>query len=165
MTQENEKKESQILPDQVEQPVLVEAEAQESGDGGADTAKDVKKKLKKGKKHVTRGIAHIQATYNNTIVSFTDQQGNVLAQSSAGRCGFKGPKKSTPYAAGIIVKTAAEKVREMGLKDVDVVVTGIGSGREGAVRALNAQGFNMLSIVDTTPVPHNGCRPKKQRRV
>lgn len=125
----------------------------------------VEKKKKSKKSHVTRGRAYIQASYNNTIVSFTDQNGNVMAQSSAGRCGFKGPKKSTPYAAGIIVKNAAEKVRETGLKDIDVFVTGIGSGREGAIRAMNAQGFNMLSISDTTPIPHNGCRPKKPRRV
>ncbi len=125
----------------------------------------VEKKKKSKKKHVTRGRAYIQASYNNTIVSFTDQQGNVLTQSSAGHCGFKGPKKSTPYAAGIIVKNAAEKVRDYGLKDIDVYVTGIGSGREGAIRAINAQGFNMLTINDTTPIPHNGCRPKKPRRV
>lgn len=122
-------------------------------------------KKKKGKKQVSRGRAYIKATYNNTIVTFTDQHGNTLSQSSAGRCGFKGPKKSTPYAAGIIVKDAAEKVKEMGLKDVDVLITGIGSGRDGAVRALNANGFNMLSIRDITPTPHNGCRPKKPRRV
>jgi small subunit ribosomal protein S11 len=126
---------------------------------------DKTKKRKKGKKHVTRGRAFIQATYNNTIVTFTDQQGNALAQSSAGRCGFRGPKKSTPYAAGVIVRDASERVREIGLKDIDVFVRGIGSGRDGAIRALNAQGFNMISIRDLTPIPHNGCRPKKPRRV
>lgn len=143
----------------------VEASAStESTDAAEDTAAP-KKKKKKGKRQVTRGRAYITATYNNTIVTFTDQHGNALAQSSAGRCGFKGPKKSTPYAAGVIVKAAAEKVRDIGLKDVDVMVRGIGSGRDGAIRALNAQGFNMLSIQDLTPIPHNGCRPKKQRRV
>lgn len=131
----------------------------------ADAAAATPKKKKSKKKHVTRGRVYVQASYNNTIVSFTDQSGNVLAQASAGRCGFKGPKKSTPYAAGVVVKTAAEKVRETGLKDVDVFITGIGSGREGAIRGINAQGFNMLSIEDRTPVPHNGCRPKKPRRV
>lgn len=120
---------------------------------------------KKGKKQVSRGRVYIKATYNNTIVTFTDVHGNTLSQSSAGRCGFKGPKKSTPYAAGIIVKDAAEKVKDMGLKDVDVFVTGIGSGRDGAVRALNANGFNLMSIRDITPMAHNGCRPKKPRRV
>lgn len=117
------------------------------------------------KKHVSRGKIFIQASYNNTIVSFTDMSGNVLTQSSAGRCGFKGPKKSTPYAAGVIVRDAAERIRDVGLKDVEVYVNGIGSGREGAVRALNAQGFNMVLIRDMTPIPHNGCRPKKPRRV
>lgn len=129
------------------------------------TTAPVVKKRKSKKKHVTKGRVYIQASYNNTIVSFTDQQGNLLAQSSAGRCGFKGPKKSTPYAAGIIVRHAAEKAKEIGLKDVEVYVKGIGSGREGAIRAIDAQGFTMLSIRDLTPIPHNGCRPKKPRRV
>ncbi len=123
------------------------------------------KKRKSKKKHVSRGRVYIKATYNNTIVTFTDQHGNTLTQSSAGRVGFKGPKKSTPYAAGIIVKEAGEKVKELGLRDIEVYVKGIGSGRDGAIRALNAQGFNMLSIRDLTPTPHNGCRPKKPRRV
>lgn len=129
------------------------------------TAVVAKKKTSKKKKQVTRGHVYVQASYNNTIVTFTDMQGNTLAQSSAGRCGFKGPKKSTPYAAGVIVKNAAEKLVDIGLKDVDVSVMGIGSGREGAIRALNAQGFNIMTIEDKTPVPHNGCRPKKPRRV
>lgn len=119
----------------------------------------------KKRKHVTRGRVYIQASYNNTVISFTDQYGNTLVQSSAGRCGFKGPKKSTPYAASVIVRDATDRVRDVGLKDIDVFLNGIGSGREGAVRALNAQGFNLLSIKDTTPIPHNGCRPKKPRRM
>jgi small subunit ribosomal protein S11 len=124
---------------------------------------------KKGKKrtyrHVPVGHVHIHATYNNTIVSFTDPQGGVLAASSAGVVGFKGPKKSTPYAASIIVKDAAEKVKPYGLTDIAVFVKGVASGREGALRALNTQGFNVSSIKDITPIPHNGCRPKKPRRV
>lgn len=128
-------------------------------------ATSASKKKKRRKKQVTKGCVYIQASYNNTIVSFTDQHGNTLAQSSAGACGFKGAKKSTPYAAGVIVKTAADKVKDMGLKDVEVFIKGIGSGREGAVRALNAQGFNMSSIRDVTPIPHNGPRAKKPRRV
>lgn len=144
-------------------------EAAESTPDSVNTeATDAPKKQKKNKrkkKHVPLGKAFVTATFNNTIVSFADMQGNVLSQSSAGRCGFKGPKKSTPYAAGIIVKAAAEKVQEMGLKDVHVYVKGIGSGRDGAIRALNANGFTILSISDTTPMPHNGCRPKKARRV
>ncbi|MCW1930136.1 MAG: 30S ribosomal protein S11 [Candidatus Kerfeldbacteria bacterium] len=131
------------------------------------TATVAPKKKSKGKKkkQVTRGRVYIQASYNNTIVTFTDLTGNTLSQSSAGRCGFKGPKKSTPYAAGVIVKNAVEKLADIGLKDIDVLVMGIGSGREGAIRALNAQGLNIMSIEDKTPMPHNGCRPKKPRRM
>ena len=120
---------------------------------------------KKIKKKISRGQAHIQATYNNTIVSFTDENGNLLHQGSAGRFGFKGPKKATPYAAGVIVKETAEIVKTYGLKDIAVFLKGIGSGRDGALRALNAAGFNITTIKDLTPVPHNGCRPKKPRRV
>jgi len=125
----------------------------------------VVKKKKKKKKFVSSGFAYIQATYNNTIVTLTDQSGNVLASSSAGAVGFKGPKKSTPYAAGIIVRNVVEKVRECGLKNVEVFLKGVGLGREAAVRALNANGINILSIKDITPIPHNGCRPRKIRRV
>lgn len=145
-------------------PEAAEATAEVSGAESTDAPKKAKKNKRK-KKQVPLGKAFVTATFNNTIVSFADMQGNVLSQSSAGRCGFKGPKKSTPYAAGIIVKAAAEKVQDMGLKDVHVFVKGIGSGRDGAIRALNANGFNILSISDTTPMPHNGCRPKKARRV
>ena len=126
-------------------------------------------KIRKGKKkvvkHVPVGIAHVKATYNNTIISLTDPVGNVLSWSSAGICGFKGPKKATPYAASIIVKDAVEKAQPYGLVDVTVLVRGVASGREGAIRALNANGLNVLSIKDLTPIPHNGCRPKKVRRV
>ena len=142
--------------------IAVEKPEEATNDASATAPKKVKKNKKK---QVPRGRAYITATYNNTIVTFTDPNGNAIAQSSAGRCGFKGPKKSTPYAAGIIVRAAAQKVQEMGLRDVDVFVKGVGSGRDGAIRALNAQGFNMLSIRDITPIPHNGCRPPKRRRV
>lgn len=142
-----------------------EATVDTAKDATEGEAKAAPKKKSRKKKQVTRGRVYVHATYNNTVVTFTDQNGNALSQSSAGRCGFKGPKKATPFAAGIIVKMAGEKVKEMGLKDVDVLIKGIGSGREGAIRAINAQGFNMLSIRDITPVPHNGCRPKKARRV
>lgn len=120
---------------------------------------------KKKRKFVATGQAHITATYNNTVVTLTDQNGNALAWSSAGHVGFRGPKKSTPYAAGIIVRSVAEKVRDMGLKNLDVFVKGVGSGREAAVRALTANGFNIQSIKDITPIPHNGPRPPKPRRV
>lgn len=122
-------------------------------------------KKKKIKKKVSRGQAHIQATYNNTIVTLTDQTGNSLAWSSAGLNGFKGPKKATPYAAGIIIKNAVDKAKEYGLQEVDVFVKGVGAGREAAIRALHANGLSVSSIKDLTPIPHNGCRPKKTRRV
>ncbi len=125
----------------------------------------VKRRKKGVKRVVSFGRAYVQATFNNTIVSFTDQNGNVLAWSSAGGCGFKGPKKATPYAATIIVEKAAEKVKAYGLKEVNVFVKGVGAGRESAIRAINANGIEVLSIKDVTPIPHNGCRPKKPRRV
>ncbi len=131
-----------------------------------DVVKGVtKKKRGKKKRLVLRGQAHILATYNNTIVTLTDQTGNVLVTCSAGQVGFKGPKKSTPYAAGIVVKTALERVRDYGLKEVEVFVKGVGVGREAAIRALYANGLNLVSIKDVTPVPHNGCRPPRPRRV
>jgi len=125
----------------------------------------VKKRRKKVKKNVKRGQAHIQATYNNTIVTITDQNGNALGWSSAGICGFKGPKKSTPYAAGIIVRDVTAKISDSGMQEIDVFVKGVGSGREAAIRALHANGLQVLSIKDVTPIPHNGCRPPKIRRV
>ena len=127
--------------------------------------KKVKGKKKKVKKQVNIGNVYIKSTYNNTMVTATDQVGNIIAWSSAGICGFKGPKKATPFAAGIIVKDLAEKVKDYGLKDVHVFVKGVGSGRESAVRSLNANGLNVMSIKDVTPIPHNGCRPRKPRRI
>ncbi|MFH2063254.1 MAG: 30S ribosomal protein S11 [bacterium] len=120
---------------------------------------------KKTIKSVSFGRAYIQATYNNTIVTLTDQHGNVLGWSSAGVCGFRGPKKSTPYAASVIVKDVCDKVHETGLKEVMVFVRGIGSGREGAIRALHANGLIVSAIKDVTPIPHNGCRAPKPRRI
>lgn len=122
-------------------------------------------KRKKSVRQVSHGRAYVHATYNNTIVTLTDMNGNVLGWSSAGKVGFTGPKKSTPYAASMIIKDVVEKVRETGLRDVNVFVKGIGSGRESAVRALNANGINVLSIKDVTPIPHNGCRAPKPRRM
>ncbi|HBF67567.1 MAG TPA: 30S ribosomal protein S11 [Candidatus Magasanikbacteria bacterium] len=132
------------------------------------TAKKVvhKKQQKKNAiKQISQGKAYVKASYNNTIVSITDMQGNVLAWASSGVVGFKGPKKATPYAATLIVKKVAEAVEQYGLKEVVVSVQGIGGGREAAIRALNAHGFNVTSIIDTTPIPHNGCRPPHRRRV
>ncbi len=125
----------------------------------------VKKKKKKVAKKITIGKAFVKATYNNTIVTLTDLNGNVISWGSAGVAGFKGPKKSTPYAAQIITRIAVGKAREMGLEEVSVFVKGVGSGRESAVRALNSNGLNVTSIKDITPVPHNGCRARKPRRV
>lgn len=122
-------------------------------------------KRKKKRAAVSNGVAHIQATYNNTIVTIADLNGNVLASSSAGQCGFRGPKKATPYAAGIIVRTTMEKLADIGLKNVNVRVSGVGFGREAAIRALAVHGLNILSIKDVTPVAHNGPRPRKARRV
>jgi len=117
------------------------------------------------KRIIVRGQAHIQSTYNNTIVTLADDKGRVLAWSSAGSIGFKGTKKSTPYAASLIVKNVVEKVKKTGLKEVDVFVRGIGSGRDSAIRSLAQQGLAINSIKDTTPIPHNGCRPPKPRRI
>ncbi len=124
-----------------------------------------KKKKKTGEKRVTSGKAFINSTYNNTIVTLTDTVGNVLSWANAGLAGFKGPKKSTPYAAQIITRIAVEKAKEYGLAEVKVFVKGVGTGRESAVRALNANGLNITYIKDITPLPHNGCRSRKPRRV
>ncbi|MDD5341173.1 MAG: 30S ribosomal protein S11 [Patescibacteria group bacterium] len=120
---------------------------------------------KKNIRQITHGRAYIQATYNNTIITLTDLNGNVLSWSSAGQNGFKGPKKSTPYAASVIVKDAVDKASVYGLKNVNAFVKGVGSGREAAVRALNTYGINVISIKDITPIPHNGCRARKPRRI
>lgn len=120
---------------------------------------------KKVKKNIPSGAAHIQTTFNNTIITITDQGGNVIAWSSAGSLGFKGSRKGTPFAAQIASETAAKKAMEMGLKHVDVYVKGPGAGRETAIRALQAAGLEITLIKDVTPVPHNGCRPPKRRRV
>ena len=123
------------------------------------------KKKKKIKKNITSGIAYVYSTFNNTIISIADENGNVVSWSSAGAKGFKGSRKSTPYAAQIAADAAASKALEFGMKTLSVEVKGPGSGRETALRALQARGFKILSIKDTTPMPHNGARPPKRRRV
>ena len=123
------------------------------------------KKIKKIKKNISTGIAYVQATFDNTIVTITDDNGNVIAWSSAGAKGFKGSRKSTPYAAQITADTAATKAQEHGLKTLTVKLKGPGAGRETALRALQSRGFKILSIRDVTPMPHNGSRPPKKRRV
>ncbi|MBI2123074.1 MAG: 30S ribosomal protein S11 [Armatimonadetes bacterium] len=120
---------------------------------------------KKERKQIPVGIAHIQSTFNNTIVTISDSQGNVLAWSSAGTTGFKGSRKGTPFAAGLAAEAAARKAMEHGVKQVEVFVKGPGAGREAAIRSLQAAGLEVALIRDVTPIPHNGCRPPKRRRV
>lgn len=139
------------------QTLLAEKEQVEAAVKKASTAGSAKRS--------TNGNAYIQATYNNTIITVSDPEGRVIAWSSAGSCGFKGPKKSTPYAAARVAEVVSEKVRKSGLQELAIFVKGIGAGREAAVRALANQGFQIHMIKDTTPVPHNGCRPQKVRRV
>src|SRR5512135_1405716 len=130
----------------------------------ANPAKKVVRK-KKEKKNISNGVAHIQATFNNTMITITDTTGNVLAWSSSGSKGFKGSRKSTPFAAQIAAEDAAKKAQEHGVRTIEVYVKGPGSGRESALRALQAAGFSISFIRDVTPIPHNGCRPPKRRRV
>jgi small subunit ribosomal protein S11 len=127
-------------------------------------AEKPKKKIKKLRRDVSRGKVYIQATFNNTIVTVTDRDGNVLSWASAGTAGFKGTRKSTPYAASVISQQAVEKAKTSGLSEVEVFVKGVGSGRESAIRALETAGVRVLSLKDQTPIPHNGCRAKKIRK-
>jgi small subunit ribosomal protein S11 len=120
---------------------------------------------KRERKNVTHGVAHIKSSFNNTIVSITDHEGNVLAWASAGNVGFKGSRKSTPYAAQMAAEQCARRAMEHGVRRVDVLVRGPGSGRETAIRSLSGVGIEVTGIKDVTPIPHNGCRPKKRRRV
>ena len=120
---------------------------------------------KKERKNITSGVAHVNATFNNTMITITDAQGNTVAWSSAGTMGFKGSRKSTPYAAQVAAEDAGKKAMEHGVRTLEVEVKGPGSGRESALRALQASGFTVTTIHDTTAVPHNGCRPPKRRRV
>ena len=126
---------------------------------------EIKVRKAKGSKHVTSGFANVLASFNNTIVSITDQKGQVIAWSSAGKCNFRGSRKSTAYAAQIVAQDAARNAMSHGLKDVVIRVSGPGLGRDSAIRALQAIGLEIVSIVDVTPIPHNGCRPRKRRRV
>ncbi len=123
------------------------------------------RKSKRPKRSVSRGIVHVRATFNNTLITITDPNGDVLTRASAGTMGFKGSRKSTPFAAQRAAETAARNARKMGLNEVEVKVKGPGSGRESAITALQSAGLKILSIEDVTPIPHNGCRPRKKRRV
>ena len=127
--------------------------------------KDKTRVKRREKKNITSGIAFVNATYNNTMITITDAQGNAISWSSAGVMGFKGSRKSTPYAAQVAAEDAARKAMEHGMKTIEVMVKGPGTGRESALRALQSTGFTITSIKDVTPIPHNGCRPPKRRRV
>src|ERR1700691_1202614 len=150
--------ETTIIEEVKEQAPATEAVA-------AVAATKIKSKKKKSKAKVTKGKIYINSTYNNTIVSVTDVSGNVMIWSSAGKIGFKGSKKSTPYAGQRTMEDALARVKERGVSEIDVLIKGIGSGRESAVRALQGSGLNIISIKDETPIPHGGVRPKKPRRV
>jgi small subunit ribosomal protein S11 len=135
---------------------------QGQGAGAAGAGKGARKKVKK---HVTDAIAHVHASFNNTIITITDRQGNTLSWATSGGCGFRGSRKSTPFAAQVAAEKAGNAAQEHGVKMVEVRVKGPGPGRESAVRALNACGLKITNIADVTPIPHNGCRPPKKRRV
>ncbi len=146
---------------------MAQAEKEETKETGAakDAAAGAVRVKKSARKNVTTGVVHVNASFNNTIVTITDMQGNTLSWASAGGNGFKGSRKSTPYAAQVTAGEAARKAMEHGLKTVQVEVKGPGSGRESALRALQAAGLVVTTITDVTPIPHNGCRPPKRRRV
>lgn len=142
------------------------AENEEVKESAAPAAEGAEEKVKKGKKRVdVMGVAHVNASFNNTIVSITDGRGNVVSWSSPGNVGFKGSRKSTPFAAQLASETAARKAFDLGMRRVDVRIRGAGAGRESAVRAIKNVGIEVMTIRDVTGVPHNGCRPKKKRRI
>ena len=128
-------------------------------------AKKEQRVRRRERKNITNGVAHVQASFNNTLIAITDVQGNAISWSSAGAMGFKGSRKSTPYAAQVAAEDAGKKAAEHGMRTLEIEVSGPGSGRESALRALQAVGFQVTSIRDVTPIPHNGCRPPKRRRV
>ena len=136
---------------------------QQPAQGAADTKKAPR--VKKARRQVSDAVAHVHASFNNTIITITDRQGNVLSWATSGGCGFRGSRKSTPFAAQVAAEKAGVAVQEYGVRNVEVRVKGPGPGRESAVRALNACGLKITSIADVTPIPHNGCRPPKKRRV
>lgn len=128
-------------------------------------ARDTTRVKRRERKNITSGMAHVNSSFNNTMITITDAQGNAISWSSAGAMGFKGSRKSTPYAAQMAAEDAAKKAQDHGMKTLEVEVRGPGSGRESALRALQSSGFTITSIRDVTPIPHNGCRPRKRRRV
>ncbi|MDP1833775.1 MAG: 30S ribosomal protein S11 [Candidatus Moranbacteria bacterium] len=152
-----------------EEKVTIEEKAVEpvaaSVGAKVEDASELKKKVKKAKRQIAKGRATVKCTYNNTIVSIADINGSILGWASSGMMGFKGAKKATPYAATQVVASVSEKVKKYGLQELEVFVKGVGSGREASIRALANNGFELLLIKDITPIPHNGCRSKKPRRV
>lgn len=151
------------MADEVTQNEIVEKET--PLETASETGPQIKSKKKKSKSKLTKGKIYVNSTYNNTIISVTDMTGNVVIWSSAGKIGFKGSKKSTPYAGQKTMEDVLAKIKERGLTEVDVLIKGIGSGRESAVRALQGSSMNIITIKDQTPTPHGGIRPKKARRV
>ena len=168
MAEEKEKKEEQ--KPKAQQPAVAEQPAVDAAAGavpeaGAEAGKPVKRVKAKGLKNVPVGVVHIRASFNNTSVTITDMKGAVISWSSAGRCGFKGSRRSTAYAATMVAQEAARQAVGHGMHEVEILVQGPGAGRESAIRAIQAAGMNITLIRDVTPMPHNGCRPPKRRRV
>ena len=159
---EESKKEAESQKKQVKK-----VETPETGEKSAETAEAVAPvvKRKKGKKNIPVGLAHVRSTFNNTVITFTDVNGNTVSWASAGGAGFKGSRKSTPFAAQMAAETAASKARDAGMRSVTLLLKGPGAGRESAVRAIQKSGIRITGIRDVTPIPHNGCRPPKRRRV
>jgi small subunit ribosomal protein S11 len=158
--------ETKITTEEVKTKPEVKTEGLEAEKGVAEAAAvQAEKKIKKAKRQISKGRAVVKCTYNNTIISIADSNGNTLGWASSGLMGFKGAKKATPYAATQVVANVSEKVRKYGLRELEVFVKGVGSGREASIRALANNGFELVSIKDETAIPHNGCRPKKPRRV
>jgi small subunit ribosomal protein S11 len=144
---------------------MAKAPAAPAASSGASTNAPAGRVKRRERKNISSGVAHVNASFNNTMITITDDQGNTIAWASAGALGFKGSRKSTPYAAQVAADAAAKKASEHGVKILEVEVKGPGAGRESALRALQAAGFTITSIRDVTPIPHNGCRPPKRRRV
>jgi small subunit ribosomal protein S11 len=144
---------------------MAKAPAAPAASSGASASAPAGRVKRRERKNISSGVAHVNASFNNTMITITDDQGNTIAWSSAGALGFKGSRKSTPYAAQVAADAAAKKASEHGVKILEVEVKGPGAGRESALRALQAAGFTITSIRDVTPIPHNGCRPPKRRRV
>jgi len=164
MSEEKDKKESGMIAEAETEAVVLDKGAVESKED-VEKVTTKKKKGKKNKAQILKGRANIRCSYNNTLINISDLNGNILGWSSSGLLGFKGAKKATPYAATQVVANVSEKAKKYGVRELEVSVKGVGSGREASIRALGANGFELILIKDDTPIPHNGCRPKKPRRV